>query len=274
MNISSVLNGTTSTANIPWPLFSIDEEKGSNTDHCSESTKQTSSELVEEETTGVEEYLNLRSFIANFTLVIGYTLGLWFQIYEFTGRDREPLAIAVYFAAFLLLIMSGLLELSLDTFSVRSIGHGRYHADSPLWNSLISSYFILAGILDIAAFFYWLWREPFIERVILLVSSCILFVMAILTLYFQIIAVKKESWTGTTVSDKIDLAANGLVLVVTVLGVLLRHKELSSNDFGEVTIDRLELATVPIWLFSSMMYAYADVLRLQTMTEDGKAWRM
>lgn len=274
MNISSVLNGTTSTANIPWPLFSIDEEKGSNTDHCSESTKQTSSELVEEETTGVEEYLNLRSFIANFTLVIGYTLGLWFQIYEFTGRDREPLAIAVYFAAFLLLIMSGLLELSLDTFSVRYIGHGRYHADSPLWNSLISSYFILAGILDIAAFFYWLWREPFIERLILLVSSCILFVMAILTLYFQIIAVKKESWTGTTVSDKIDLAANGLVLVVTVLGVLLRHKELSSNDFGEVTIDRLELATVPIWLFSSVMYAYADVLRLQTMTEDGKAWRM
>ena len=83
--------------------------------------------------------------------------------------------------------------------------------------------------------------------------------MAILTLYFQIIAVKKESWTGTTVSDRIDLAANGLVLVVTVLGVLLRHKELSSNDFGEVTIDRLELATVPIWLFSSMMYAYADV---------------
>lgn len=82
MNISSVLNATTSTTNnISWPLFSIDEEKGSNTDHCSESTKQTSSELVEEETTGVEEYLNLRSFIANFTLVIGYTLGLWFQIF-------------------------------------------------------------------------------------------------------------------------------------------------------------------------------------------------
>jgi len=47
-----------------------------------------------------------------------------------------------------------------------------------------------------------------------------------------------------TISDKVDLVANGIVLAVTILGMVLRHMELSSNDYGDAT-DRLELATVP-----------------------------
>ena len=69
--------------------------------------------------------LNRRSFVANFLLVLGYSFGLWFQVYEFIGRDRETIAITVYFIAFILLILSGVLELSVDVFSVRTVGHGR-----------------------------------------------------------------------------------------------------------------------------------------------------
>ena len=69
--------------------------------------------------------LNRRSFVANFLLVLGYSFGLWFQVCEFTGRDREAIAITVYFIAFTLLILSGVLELSVDVFSVRTVGHGR-----------------------------------------------------------------------------------------------------------------------------------------------------
>ena len=61
------------------------------------------------------------------------------------------------------------------------------------------------------------------------------------------------------------------MLVVTILGVILRQMDLSSNDYGDST-DRLELATVPIWLVSSMLYTFTDLLRLQVMIEEGNAW--
>ena len=94
---------------------------------------------------------------------------------------------------------------------------------------------------------------------------------SIVVLYFQIMETKKVSWTRTILSDKIDLAANGLIFIVTVMGVVLRQMELSPNDYGETT-NRLELSTLPLWLFSSMMYASTDVLRLQTMIQEGIAW--
>lgn len=136
---------------------------------------------------------------------------------------------------------------------------------------MISFLFVTAGALDIVAFVYWLQRQKEVQIRTLLLSSYILLVMAIVVLYFQIMETKKVSWTRTILSDKIDLAANGLIFIVTVMGVVLRQMELSPNDYGETT-NRLELSTLPLWLFSSMMYASTDVLRLQTMIQEGIAW--
>ena len=136
---------------------------------------------------------------------------------------------------------------------------------------MISFLFVTAGALDIVAFVYWLQRQKKVEIRTLLLSSYILLVMAIVVLYFQIMETKKVSWTRTILSDKIDLAANGLIFIVTVMGVVLRQMELSPNDYGETT-NRLELSTLPLWLFSSIMYASTDVLRLQTMIQEGIAW--
>ena len=133
---------------------------------------------------------------------------------------------------------------------------------------MISFLFVTAGALDIVAFVYWLQRQKKVEIRTLLLSSYILLVMAIVVLYFQIMETKKVSWTRTILSDKIDLAANGLIFIVTVMGVVLRQMELSPNVYGETT-NRLELSTLPLWLFSSMMYASTDVLRLQTMIQEG-----
>ena len=136
---------------------------------------------------------------------------------------------------------------------------------------MISFLFVTAGALDIVAFVYWLQRQKEVQIRTLLLSSYILLVMAIVVLYFQIMETKKVSWTRTILSDKIDLAANGLIFIVTVMGVVLRQMELSPNDYGETT-NRLELSTLPLWLFSSIMYASTDVLRLQTMIQEGIAW--
>ena len=136
---------------------------------------------------------------------------------------------------------------------------------------MISFLFVTAGALDIVAFVYWLQRQKKVEIRTLLLSSYILLVMAIVVLYFQIMETKKVSWTRTILSDKIDLAANGLIFIVTVMGVVLRQMELSPNDYGETT-NRLELSTLPLWLFSSIMYASTDVLRLQKMIQEGIAW--
>ena len=136
---------------------------------------------------------------------------------------------------------------------------------------MISFLFVTAGALDIVAFVYWLQRQKEVEIRTLLLSSYILLVMAIVVLYFQIMETKEVLWARTILSDKIDLAANGLIFIVTVMGVVLRHMELSPNDYGETT-NRLELSTLPLWLFSSMMYASTDVLRLQTMIQEGIAW--
>jgi len=203
---------------------------------------------------------NRAGLAANIILLIGFTFALWFGIYEFNGRDRETIAIVVYFLAFAFLIISGLVELSVDVFSVRTTGHGRYHSDSAVWNSFISCLFVLAGMLDIVAFVYWMRRDPDTEVQVLLVSSYVLLTMAILALYFQLRETKEQQWQIIT-SDKIDLVSNGLVFIISVAGVVLRHMQYPGNDFGDVT-DELELALMPIFLFSSILYVTTDVMRL------------
>ena len=80
-------------------------------------------------------------------------------MYEFRSRDRQLIAITVYFLGFALLVLSGIVELSVDIFSVRMVGHGRYHSKSSLWNRAISVLFITMAILDIVSFCYWMLRD-------------------------------------------------------------------------------------------------------------------
>eukprot|EP00985_Skeletonema_marinoi_P020292 scaffold12010_cov180-Skeletonema_marinoi.AAC.2 len=77
-------------------------------------------------TSTVDTRIHRRSFVANLILLSGCILGVWFQIYEFNSRDRELIAITVYFLSFSLLVISGIVELSVDLFSIRTTGHGRY----------------------------------------------------------------------------------------------------------------------------------------------------
>eukprot|EP00984_Skeletonema_dohrnii_P038412 scaffold41603_cov161-Skeletonema_dohrnii-CCMP3373.AAC.2 len=75
-------------------------------------------------TSTADTRIHRRSVLANLILLSGCILGVWFQIYEFNSRDRERIAITVYFLAFSLLVISGIVELSVDLFSIRTVGHG------------------------------------------------------------------------------------------------------------------------------------------------------
>ena len=208
-----------------------------------------------------EASLSRRAFVANLILLVGYAIALVFQVYELNGRDRETIAVALYFVAFALLVLSGIIELSVDVLSTRSVKHGRYHSSSDGWNRLISFLFISAGILDIVAFVYWQNRQPDIEDIVLLVSSYVLLIMAVLALCFQVMEIGEVLWKEVIVPDKIDFFANLAVLVVTVMGVVLRHMNVSDAD-SDMTA-KLEFATLPIWLFSSILYVTSDVIRLK-----------
>ena len=204
---------------------------------------------------------NRAALAANCILLFGYIFSLWFQIYEFNGRAREQTAINVYFLGFALIILSGIIELGVDVLSIRTVGHGRYHSDNARWNRVISTLFISAGVLDIVAFVYWINRRKDIENTVLLVSAYVLLVMAILVLYFQLNDLKTITWAKAIISDKVDLLANIVVLVVSVVGVVLRHMEASGKDFDDAT-DRMELSAMSLWLISAMLYVTTDVVRL------------
>ena len=248
-----------------------DIEDMSSTDHV-QTTPQT--EHRSKEITTLEGFFN---FLADFMLVIGYSLYLVCQVDEYqngspyywyrrrAGRRRllidpsyqshtNSYLFVLYFVGFILLILSGLLELSVDTLRIRTVRHGRY-SDRSNWNLFISLLFILAGVLDIIALFI---IEPFawMKEMFFLVSDYILLVMAVLIMPLH-------SWRETTIPDKIDFTANGVVLVVAILGVVFGHKELSSYDDGEA-ITRMGLALIPppIWILSSLMYCVADVQRM------------
>lgn len=77
---------------------------------------------------------------------------MWFQIYEFLGRDRETVAAVAYFVAFALLISSGVAELSVDACGQRRVSRGRYHGDDTRWNVVLSCCFVFAGIAGVVVF--------------------------------------------------------------------------------------------------------------------------
>jgi hypothetical protein len=69
-----------------------------------------------------QQVKNLRTtlvvgFAANIILFVGYMCNLAFSVFELEGRDRESVAVCLYFLAFAFLILSGLVELGLDIFS-------------------------------------------------------------------------------------------------------------------------------------------------------------
>ena len=211
-----------------------------------------------------ETAANLAGLAANLVLMLGYALAVWFQALEFDGRARETVAVVVYFLAFALLLLSGVIELSVDVFSVRVVGHGRYHSRAR-WNRVVSILFIAAGVLDIVAFVYWMRRDFDVEDVVLLISSYVLLSMAILVLGFQVQELGGQSWKESITSDMIDFLANVIVFVLSVTGVLLRHMQHSPKKaFEESLSDRLEMATVPLWLVTSLMYVMTDVIRVKT----------
>ena len=200
--------------------------------------------------------LHRRSFFANLFLLTGYILAVWFQVYEFHSRDRELIAIIIYFLAFSLLIISGIAELSVDLFSsIRTVEHGRYHSKSPLWNRVISVLFITMGVLDIVAFCFWIQEKLHSEKVLLLCSGYYLLIMSILVLFFQM----KEPIDNAP--DRIDFVANGLVFVDAVLNIVLRHLELSVQSSDDAT-SRMELAVVILFLITAVLYVSTDIFRI------------
>jgi hypothetical protein len=202
-------------------------------------------------------HINRLALLANVVLVLGFAFNLWFQYYEFVRRDREIVAIVVYFAAFALLILAGIMELCIDALSVRTVGHGRYHADSALWNGVISLLFVSAGLLDIVSFIFWMEGKKGEERKVLLISAYVFFIAATLALTFNVLEAKKVSWPGTIKPDRIDLMANGLFFVTAVLGVVLRHIQFSQMGFDGAT-NEMELIIVPLFLFCSILFVIAD----------------
>jgi hypothetical protein len=197
------------------------------------------------------------AFSANLILLLGYIFALWFQIYDFNKRAREAVAISVYFLGFALLVVSAIIELSVDIVSARTVGHGRYHSHSPVWNRIISLFFIAAMILDIVSFSYWILRKFDIEDIVLVCSAYILLIMATLAVFFQI----KERIVDTP--DTIEFFSNSMVFLNAILGVVLRHLELSEKDLDNLT-NGMELSLVIVFLISTVLYILADLLRLKS----------
>ena len=217
----------------------------------------------EDEEPPPKPHINRLSLLANAVLLLGYSFNLWFQYYEFNSRDRETVAIVVYFIAFALLVLSGIMELCIDAFSVRAVGHGRYHADSAYWNGAVSIMFVSAGLLDVVAFIFWMEKMKGEENSVLLLSAYVLFVTATLALTFNVLETKKMSLSGTNKPDRIDLMANGLFFVAAVMGIVLRHVQFAQMGFEGATND-MELIIVPLFLFCSILY----------VTADGHRWNM
>lgn len=216
-----------------------------------------------EEPAPSEPRINRLALLANAVLLLGYSFNLWFQYYEYNRRDRETVAIVVYFIAFALLILSGIMELCVDAFSVRTVGHGRYHAHSASWNGVVSITFVSAGLLDVVSFIFWMEKMKGEENAVLLISAYVLFITATLALTFSVLETKKISWSGTMKPDRIDLMANGLFFVTAVMGIVLRHVQFAQAGFEEATND-MELIIVPLFLFCSILY----------VTADGHRWNM
>ncbi len=190
-------------------------------------------------------------------------------MYEFTSRARETIAITVYLLGFVLIVISGIIEFSIDICSVRTVGHGRYHSGSPIWNRIISILFIAMGILDIAGFVYWMKREFDVEKKVLLCSAYLLLVMATLSLFFQM----KESYKGdgTDLIDffpiglafTMDLISNGFIFIGAVWYVVFLHLEVSAQkDFGDIP-SRMELDMMILFFVSAALFAIADWLRFK-----------
>mmetsp|Transcript_19033 Transcript_19033/g.27093 ORF Transcript_19033/g.27093 Transcript_19033/m.27093 type:complete len:276 (+) Transcript_19033:86-913(+) len=210
--------------------------------------------------------INRAAVSANITLLFGYTFGLWFQIYEFTGRAREKIAIAVYLVGFSLIVISGIIEFSIDICQRRTMGHGRYHSGSTIVNYIISILFIAMGILDIVGFYYWMIEDFDTENKVLLCSAYLLVIVAVLSLFFQI---KQEQDEGTNFNDfipdglgfTIDLISNGFVFIGAVWYIVFQHLEVSGQkDFGDVP-DRMELQMMILFFVSAALYVIADSLR-------------
>ena len=95
------------------------------------------------------------------------------------------------------------------------------------------------------------------EDVLLLCLGYFLLVMSILVLFFQV----KETIDNTP--DKIDLVANGLVFVVALLNIALRHLELFRYDCDDAC-NRMELAVVISFLITAVLYVSADATRIKS----------
>jgi len=223
-----------------------------------------------------EKQIHRRSFAANLILLLGYIFGVWYQGYEFNGRAREVIAITVYFLAFSLLVISGIVELSVDIFSVRKVGHGRYCSDSPKWNRIISLLFIAVGIVDIVSFCFWVKRDFDTEEIVLNVSGYLLLIMSTLVLIFQL----QEPIDDTP--DKIDLAANWLVFVGAILNLFERQILTSSSapqrqrmldhlSHSVGMTERMELTIVIFFLISAVLYVSADLIRIYSSASGDKS---
>ena len=204
--------------------------------------------------------------LANIVLLLGYSFNLWFEYYEFNRRDRETVAIVVYFVAFSLIILSGIMELSVDAFSIRISGHGRYHTNSAIWNVAISILFVSSGLLDVVAFIFWMKTMKGEENAVLLISAYVLLLTATLAMLFDVLKLKTESWPGMIKPDRIDLMANGLFFITALIGIVLRHVQFAEMGFAKAT-NEMELVMVPLFLFCSILYVSADGHRWNTKAD-------
>jgi len=198
----------------------------------------------------------LVGFAANILLFIGYSFNVVFSCYEIYGRDREPFALIAYFLAFSFIILSGLFELGVDVFSSRLIGHGRYTSED-VWNKIISFLFIAGGTFDIVAFVFWMEREFQVEKKFLFASAYSVLAMAGIVMFFQV----KEN--DKSLTGRIDLFGNILVLVAAILNVIVRHLVKADNADLEDMVDRMDFTGAPIWLVSSGFYVITDLFLLK-----------
>ena len=223
-------------------------------------------EKVVEDTTTLLWRTLVVGFGANMILFVGYVCNLAFSVFELQNRDRESRAIVLYFFAFALLLLSGIVELGLDLFSTRVIGHGRYCDTSHKANQIISVLFLASAAMDIVAFYFWLERDFDTEDKLLFASGYTILFMATIVIYFQFVELfffqDNNNAIITTVTGRTDFCANSLVLVATILNVAKLHME-SELEHLEDLNDRLEFSLAPLWLLSSVFFVITDLRMLK-----------
>mmetsp|Transcript_16906 Transcript_16906/g.49134 ORF Transcript_16906/g.49134 Transcript_16906/m.49134 type:complete len:164 (+) Transcript_16906:2-493(+) len=154
------------------------------------------------------------------------------------------------------MFLSGLLEMIIDVFFVRTFGHGRYTTKRRL-NIFITILFLMGNIGDLIAFIFWRQGKEGIkeEHVTQWISTHVFLLTSILVL-----ATNRPKYVPF--QNRLDSVANIFFFCECLLACCARYvSTLGDTKQNQVEMN-LELSSSVFWTASALTYVMADTIRL------------